>query len=373
MSTTNSIRRRTAALAVGLALAPAFAVAAERTAKPRDDSSPPAASRHEPRSADRGDRGGSGSSSTPSAVVPRGGGGGSASTPDNRRAERWRRGSSGRDFYRYHGRHYFYDPYWSWGLTWYGWWGDPWYNGYYNGPGGYGPGPWRGYTRGYPNDRYGDYGALDLDLKPGKTEIYLDGQYVGTADDFDGFPSFLWLPKGTYDLVFYRDGFQTIARQYSIYPGLVVDVEDRLQPGESIRPEDLVSTSTEHRDDRLRRDREREAEARARERYDRDRYDRDRYDDRRDDDGRGEDDRDYRAAASSGRLRLHVVPGDASVYLDGRFVGTGEELAGLHAGLIVDPGDHVLQIVRPGRESAERRFAAAPGEEVALDIDLDED
>ena len=49
-----------------------------------------------------------------------------------------------------------------------------------------------------------------------------------------------------------------------------------------------------------------------------------------------------------GVLMLHVEPNDASVYLDGRFIGTGEELSRLRSGLIVDVGSHRLEVVRPG-------------------------
>ena len=71
-----------------------------------------------------------------------------------------------------------------------------------------------------------------------------DGQPIGIADNFDGWPRYLWLDQGTYDLVFYHEGFQTIARQYSIYPGVIIDVEDRMVPGEAVPPEDLIAKST---------------------------------------------------------------------------------------------------------------------------------
>ena len=46
-------------------------------------------------------------------------------------------------------------------------------------------------------------GALDLDLSPGRTQVYLDGQYLGIVDQFDGWPSYLLLPEGSYELVFW--------------------------------------------------------------------------------------------------------------------------------------------------------------------------
>jgi hypothetical protein len=64
-----------------------------------------------------------------------------------------------------------------------------------------------------------------------------------------------------------------------------------------------------------------------------------------------------------------VTPGDASVYLDGRFVGTGEEV-GQSDGLTLGAGDHTLSIVRPGRRAEERHFTAKAGEDTTLSIDL---
>ena len=51
----------------------------------------------------------------------------------------------------------------------------------------------------------------------------------------------------------------------------------------------------------------------------------------------------------------------------------GRELARLRAGLIVDPGEHRIEVVRPGRESEEQTFSVRAGEEVRLDIELDEE
>ncbi len=252
-----------------------------------------------------------------------------------------------------------YDPYWGYGWGWRGWWW-PW------GPGGV------IYDGPYHGGRGSGYGALDTDVWPGEAQIYVDGEMVGTADDFDGFPRYLWLPRGTYDVVIYLPGFETIARQYSIYDGLVIDVEDRMQRGESIRPEDLPATSTVHRDDRLQRNAEREEAARRHEEWR-----------RRQDEadmppgpgtmappgGQGAD-MDH---GNAGHMHLVVSPSDASVYLDGNFVGTGREIAQLSAGVVVAPGSHRLEVVRPGYRAQDLDFDSAPGEDVQLQVNLDED
>jgi len=91
--------------------------------------------------------------------------------------------------------------------------------------------------------------------------------------------------------------------------------------------------------------------------------------DRDDDDDRAPADVRGRDGRNGGRLRLEVRPGDASVYLDGRFVGTAEEVA-QGGGLAVAPGGHTLSIVRPGRRAEERHFNARAGEDTTLSVDL---
>jgi len=55
--------------------------------------------------------------------------------------------------------------------------------------------------------------------------------------------------KGTYDVAFYLDGYKTVARQISIYPGNVIDIDDRMESGPSVRPEDLATKTHERRDE----------------------------------------------------------------------------------------------------------------------------
>jgi hypothetical protein len=272
-------------------------------------------------------------------------------TPSRQPSARSDRGSRGGG--HHHSGHVFsrHYPYWYGG--WWGWWGwDPY---------------WAYPTRPYPHRTYRgggyDAGALDLDVSPARTQVYLDGERVGTVDNFDGWPQYLWLEEGTYDLVLYLDGYKTLARQVTIYPGVVQGMNDELEPGPSTRPEDIPSTSTERRDERLRRERELQAETADADEDWRDRVRRERY---RTDEGV----RDVRREA--GHLRLSIEPADASVYLDGRFVGTADELSSLSAGLLVDPGEHTLSVVRPGHKAVDRELTVDPGEELEVEVELED-
>ncbi len=179
-------------------------------------------------------------------------------------------------------------------------------------------------------------GALDLDVKPDSAEVYVDGVYVGEADQFDGHPTHLWLDEGTYELAFYREGYETIFRRYTIYPGVTIKVDDRMRPGEAIPP--AVPPGLDSGRETI------VAPPRAGTRPP--------------------------ATTDGGRIVIVASPGDAAVYLDGHFVGTAAEIAGLGSGLIVEPGDHVVEIIRPGYESQQVPVSVARGERIDLQLDL---
>ncbi len=348
-----------------------------RVAVPRGESSPTYSAPSQPSSPPRsaspspGDSG-SASPSSPGRYAVPGTPGDARRRPSSHDRYDGHRGGYGRHYhprwYGYYGPGWWWSPYGYWG----GWWlGDNWWP--YYGP---------SYGGGYDYDRYDDdgegAGALDLDLSPGRVQVYLDGQYLGIVDQYDGWPSYLWLEKGTYDIVFYLDGYKTLARQVTIYPGTVMGMGDSLEPGPSVRPEDLPTKTHERRD--------------ARERYEAERRERierggSSYDDEDDADWRDrvrrgrESDRSVREEEEveieaqgdrmeQARLRLEVVPSDASVYLDGHFVGTAEDLAHLRRGLLIEPGKHTVAVVRPGHESVEKDIEVKEGEDFALELKL---
>lgn len=194
-------------------------------------------------------------------------------------------------------------------------------------------------------------GALDLNVKPRKVEVYVDGQYVGLAGKLDGYPSYLWLTEGSHQLVFHREGWETVVRRVSVRPGPVRSLRLTLREGETTAPEELFEaprTARARSDEPAAAPRTPEARA-TRERSDRAEMDL-----------RGE----------PGRFRLEIEPRDASVYLDGRFLGSAEELARLHAGMMVDAGEHVIEVQRPGYETETVRFVVEAGDETEVKVDL---
>jgi hypothetical protein len=247
---------------------------------------------------------------------------------------------SGGGHHYYHGYpHSYYDfrfgfygyyPYWSWGYPYYGY-------GYYP--------PVYASTPGY------GMGALDLNVQPKQTEVFVDGQYVGLVKQYDGFPGYLWLESGLYQVAFYRAGYETVFREFEIFTGMVLDVAIEMVPGEAVLPQRAeprpAVQSAEGREPRVMTTPSEGAPVP---------YEPSREEPR------------APVQAASTHVDLSVEPEEASVYLDGRFVGTGRELAG---GLAVAAGQHVMEVVLPGYEQETVRFEARVGLDSAVDVRLE--
>ena len=126
---------------------------------------------------------------------------------------------------------YFYDPLWY----------DPFYYGYYGGGygGGYGSG---GYGYGGPTGYGGPYGvgtsssygtgptgAVRLKVKPADAQVYVDGYYVGTVDDFDGLFQKLELEAGGRRIEIRADGHEVAAFDVLITPGETITYKGELE------------------------------------------------------------------------------------------------------------------------------------------------
>jgi hypothetical protein len=79
-------------------------------------------------------------------------------------------------------------------------------------------------------------GALKLNVKPRKAEVFVDGEFVGQVRNFDGYPSLLWLEEGTHRITIYRGGFKSFEDEIEFTPGIVRSLKVRLLAGESEPP-----------------------------------------------------------------------------------------------------------------------------------------
>jgi hypothetical protein len=191
--------------------------------------------------------------------------------------------------------------------------------------------------------------------QPGARGDLVDGEPSASPTTTTAFrPTSGW--KRTYDVAIYRRATDSRPAVLDLFrPG--DRCRDQLEPGEAVHPASSVRSPS--RDERLRRDREALEEAQRADDYD------DSWSPRSE---RGES---FDARGEPARLRLEVAPDDASVYLDGRFLGTGRDLARLRAGLLVDPGVHTLEVVRPGFQPVRRSIEVGGGSEQSLEVELE--
>lgn len=242
--------------------------------------------------------------------------------------------------HRYRGFGYHYHPRFSFSF------GYPYYPYY----------PYPAYGPSYAGYWSADMGAIDLAVKPKKATVYLDGQQIGRVKSYDGWPRYLWLEEGDHQLVFYLEGYRTHVENVRVQRGIVLKLAYRLIEGQATAPEQVFEPRAAAEQARLVQP---EAE-RARPELE-----------RSDDAWRERQPVDRDVRATPGQLRIKVEPADAVVYVDGRLVGSGEELGRLHAPLVVDPGPHVIEVVRPGYATRRLDVDAASGEEVWLEVALE--
>jgi len=265
---------------------------------------------------------------------------------------------------------------WGWG-----WWGWPGYYGYY--------GP--GYERAYGPAAV--WATIDTDVSPEEAQVYLNGRYIGIADDFDGYPDYLYLRPGSYRIEFRLEGYETVTRQIEAKPGMYLDFKDKLhkirgasrygsyerpkppqQQGEVLRyygkrrgsveavdpsapPPQTSVSPTEGSDE--------DQPPPVEDRSPAPRPSRDQYGER----GAWRDSQRPRAEART-RLRLTVEPSDAAVYVDNRFVGTAEEINSLERGVSVSPGKHTVTVSRPGFRDKTSDVTVEQGKTETLEISL---
>jgi hypothetical protein len=104
--------------------------------------------------------------------------------------------------------YFYYDPY-------------RWYPGYY----GYAPGYYPHYGSGFGFD----IGELRLQVFPRTAQVFVDGYYAGTVDDYDGTFQALKLESGPYQIRISAPGFDDLTFDVRITPGQKVNYKGDLR------------------------------------------------------------------------------------------------------------------------------------------------
>ena len=241
-----------------------------------------------------------------------------------------------------------------------------WAGGWY-GPGGWGPGWWYGPGAYAPAMREAvpqDVGVVDTDISPEHARVYLNGDLIGTADDFDGYPSYLFLKPARYTLEFKLQGYAPESLTIEVSEGRFFPLDMKLARVPTEKPAPWYDRPRDAPVGRVFGPAQPEAAVPAAAASGPDLRLRPELDLER---GTGE-----RTTARTGAaLDLQITPALASVYLDGAFVGTAGELARLQRGLAVAPGTHRVEAMAPGHAPRAVSIAVSEGELRQVVVELE--
>ena len=79
-------------------------------------------------------------------------------------------------------------------------------------------------------------GAVELNVKPNRADVWVDGKYVGEARDLDGYPSYLWLAEGEHRVAVHKGGFLVFDEPINVQRGMKTEIKLKMQPGDSPPP-----------------------------------------------------------------------------------------------------------------------------------------
>ena len=242
-----------------------------------------------------------------------------------------------------------YRPYWGYG----GWdyWGfyDPYFYGYYGPIGG-----WSGGGGGGSRASSSEPVTVRLLSDPEDAQVFVDDRLVGAVADFDDMTQRLRLTSGSHEIVIRKAGY--VAHRIRLYAESGEDIKIRhfLDKGtgettesigapppklnlristDGVAPASAATSEGAAREERRRPGRDAEPEVEA----------------------------------EPATLTVHVDPDDASVYVDGRFKGTSDEVDELE----LPAGTHSVEVVRPGYRSVDLQVTLQAGKDKSVRVRLE--
>ena len=106
-------------------------------------------------------------------------------------------------------------------------WYDPWYSGYY---GFYGPAYYQYPISGPGRGCYDRSGSVRLQVSPQQAEVFVDGYFAGTVDDFDGVFQRLHIEPGDHEIQVYLAGYRPFSQRIYLQPGKSFNIRHTMQP-----------------------------------------------------------------------------------------------------------------------------------------------
>ena len=81
-----------------------------------------------------------------------------------------------------------------------------------------------------PYSAYQVGASLRIQAEPRETEVFVDGYYAGTVDDFDGFFQRLHLEPGEHEVTLYLEGHRTERQSVYLQPGRTFRIRHTMEP-----------------------------------------------------------------------------------------------------------------------------------------------
>lgn len=207
---------------------------------------------------------------------------------------------------------------------------------------GYAPYHWQRFPPYY--GRYDDSASARIQVTPRDTQVYLDGYFVGTVDDFDGYWQRLHTTPGEHELVLYLEGYRTFRQKVLFRPHTTLRISHTMEPlaaGDANEPRPSPAGPPPQRGPVPSRGRDREYGG-APER-------------------RGE-------AAAFGELSLRVQPADAVVTIDGERWDSPE--GGSRLQVQLSEGRHHVEVRKDGYRPYTATVEVRRGDTVTLNVSL---
>lgn len=125
--------------------------------------------------------------------------------------------------YGYYGPYGGYPSRYGYGYGYYGFGYDPFFLGgmYYGAP---------SYSAGGYSSQHAGTGKIRLRVEPANAEVYVDGYFVGTVDDFDGMFQRLNLDAGPHRIQLRGEGFEAVEFEVFITQGETITYRGALKP-----------------------------------------------------------------------------------------------------------------------------------------------
>lgn len=218
------------------------------------------------------------------------------------------------------------------------WFSDPWFARPY---GFYQPYPYYGRA-------YADAASLRLQVEPRETEVFIDGYWAGTVDDFDGLFQRLHLEPGEHEVELHLEGHRSMRQKIYLQPDATFRIRHTMAPlaaGDTPDPRPSAPSAPPERRDRYDASGRPERERRERPRPA----------------GRGE-------RGAFGTLAVRVQPEGAEVFIDGE---SWDGPAGAERLVVEVPaGEHRVEVRKEGFAAYSSSVRVRGGETTALNVSL---